>query len=935
MIIHLDFETYSECDLKECGAWVYSRHPSTEVLCMAYAINEGHPVLWTPGMSLPIIALESIINMATYKAWNTFFEYCIWYNTLKWPVIPIQNWDNTQAHAMASALPRALGDCAEVLGLAVDKQKDKRGKYLIQKLCKPYRGRRIQDKALLDELYDYCKQDVVVERTLSAILTPKTSITQTERKLWEVDFKMNIQGLPIDTQLVNAAIDLYHQEFSRLKTRLEKITQLANPNSNKQFLDWLHNQSVFVDNTQATTLKVLLAEDLPEQVKEAITLRLQTAKTPVAKYETIANRTSSDNRLRGFQLYHAATTGRFSSTGVNFQNLPRPTIEDVDDCITLMRNYQHDELRSKHIDIMEVLSSSIRGVIQAPEGKMFYLADYSAIEARVLAWLAGQDDALEIFRTHGKIYEQAAANIYRVELDEVTKPQRTVGKVSCIAEDELVLTSVGLIPIQNVTHKHKVWDGLSWVSCDGAIYKGEKEVITYEGLTATTDHIVFTKQGWEVPFGTCAREQIAIAKTGSGWQAIRLGQDNLTQSYLETSPKKMGFYARFKSLLCRLWGAKIHINVQSFVGQNQRLPDMFTKKKDTKMAVQKSFINEAKMSKSKRSELETLWRTWDRISFFFSARRLLVDSGEFRVTKESGTRSNRQQWSLHTWKSKICKSKSKCTQYPSETTHPSSNRLSNKVSRYKICKQHLEKFIKQAINVRRDSTKVLSEIIKTKRRVWDILNAGPNNRFTVSNLLVHNCLALGYQGGYRAFQKMATIYNVDISDNDAKEIVAKWRRSNHAITGYWELCNNAAIQAIHKPFTTYEANLILFRSDGNQLWAKLPSGRKLTWNKPCVVDGQLGYKGVEPTSGKWVSFTTYGGDIVQSLTQAVARDVMANAMLALDAEGFELRLTVHDEIVVETERPFDEFMKIMNTPPAWAKGLPIKAEGEICTRYKK
>ncbi|WP_440682089.1 DNA polymerase [Cysteiniphilum halobium] len=637
MNIHIDFETYSECDLKKCGAWIYSTHPSTEVLCMAYAIDNEPVQLWLPNEPLPLWVMTSnrlCLQVPEFKihAWNCFFEYCIWHNTLKWRSIPDPRfWDNTQAHAMASSLPRSLGECAEVLTTQSDKQKDKRGARLIQKLCKPYRGKHIQDKTLLNELYDYCRQDVVTERHIASLLHPKTAITPSERELWELDFKMNIEGLPIDTFALDAAIELYHQEFIRLKARLMDITQLENPKSPKQFLAWLHAQGVMVDNTQSTTLKQLLLDNtLSETLQEAIKLRIQIAKTPIAKYEVIAERTSSDNRLRGFQLYHAATTGRFSSTGVNFQNLPRPVVEDVDTCIELIYTRQYDELRAKHADIMEVLSSSIRGMIKAPEGKRFYLADYAAIEARVLAWLSGQENILEIFRTDGKLYEQAAASIYHIDINDVDKAQRTVGKIAT--------------------------------------------------------------------------------------------------------------------------------------------------------------------------------------------------------------------------------------------------------------------------------------------------------------------LALGYAGGYRAFQKMAINYQVDISDEEAQAIVYKWRQANSAITEFWHACNQAAIQAINDPFSTYKVKHILFRSDGKQLWAKLPSGRKLTWNTPTIKDNQIHYKGVDTITGKWTQLTTYGGDIVQSLTQAVARDVMANAMLCLDKQGFNVRLTVHDEIIVEVDpknKTLATFMDIMNQAPAWAKGLPIAAEGELSQRYKK
>ena len=641
MKIHIDFETYSECDLKKCGAWVYSCHPTTEVLCMAYAIGDEAPQLWLPGDRLPEWDMTNIQLSFQYDfrsidlkihAWNSFFEYCIWHNTLKWQPLPIGCWDNTQAHAMALSLPRALGDCGGALGFKRDRVKDNRGKRLIQMLCKPYRGKRVTDKKLLEELYDYCKQDVVAERHIASKLKP---ITAYERKVWELDQRMNIRGLPIDTANIHHAIAIYEKEKARLLRLLKAITNLENPNSRQQFFEWLQDKGIDVDDVQASTLKAL--KNLSGEVQKAVNYRLQLARTPIAKYESILKRTSAYNRLRGFQMYHGASTGRFSSTGVNFQNLPRPVIENIDACIDDFKHEDLNNTRSYCSQVMDALSSCIRGMVKAPEGKRFYIADYAAIEARVLAWLAGQEDVLAVFKTHGKIYEKAAAGIYNSTLDKVTKDQRTVGKVAV--------------------------------------------------------------------------------------------------------------------------------------------------------------------------------------------------------------------------------------------------------------------------------------------------------------------LALGYQGGVKAFQKMANIYQVDIADDIAQNIVKQWREDNTDIVKYWYNCQKAAIKAIQKPSTPQQVNQIEFRYFNQFLFCKLPSGRLIAWHKPQVVDDEIGrqqifFMGRETQTGAWQKQSTYGGKLCENITQAVARDIMANAMLVLDEAGYDIALTVHDEIVVEVakadaSRTLEHFTGIMNQKPKWADDLPIKAEAISCQRYQK
>lgn len=934
--VHIDFETYSECDITKQGAWVYACHPSTEVVCMAYAIGDEAPELWLPGEALPDFLNEHVV----LHAWNSFFEYCIWHNTLKWPAVPISYWDNTQAHAMALSLPRALGECGGALGFNQDKVKDKRGRRLIQVLCKPYRGKRIQDPELLDELYNYCKQDVIAERHIAQKLMP---INPKERKLWEIDQRMNIRGLPIDRANVLHAIAIYEAEKSRLTQRLKSITQLDNPNSRQQFFDWLHAQGVKVANVQASTLEKLT--DVTDSVKAAIDLRMQLARTPVAKYESMLDKLSEDDQLRGFQIYHGASTGRWAHTGVNFQNLPRPVIEDIDACIEDFKHEDPNIISSYGGNIMDALSSCIRGMIKAPKGRQFYIADYAAIEARVLAWLARQEDVLDVFRTHGLIYEQAAAGIYRVPIREVTKPQRAVGKVACIAEDEPVLTDKGLIPIQHVTSGHRVWDGLNWVNCDGAIYKGEKEVITYDGLTATKDHIVFTDDGRQLPFGTCASKQIPLAKTGFGRQTIRLGEGNIPRSNMEATTKKMGFKANVKSLLYRLQNRKTYIYAQSSERQNKRLSKLFTASKSPKMVGQKINGRKATLSESQRCKLVTLWWPRNKVSFSLCFRGLFMGSKKFRFASTHGVGSYRQRRPLQSWKSSMGKQKSEYTQQTNTDAYSRDDRLQNEIPRNKICRQYFKKFLQSWAIFQGNNRSVSPKFVQTKRRVWDILNAGPNNRFTVSDILAHNCLALGYQGGYRAFQQMAKNYRVDITDNEAKAIVSKWRAQNTAIVKFWHDCERAAIKAIQHPGESYPVHRLVFRCFNQFLFCKLPSKRLIAWHRPTLVDDHYGRQKIEfmgrnSMTRRWERMSTYGGMIVENATQAVARDIMANAMLTLDEQSYRIVLTVHDEIVVEVAkadslRTLAHFTKIMNQKPAWADGLPIKAEAIACQRYQK
>jgi DNA polymerase len=423
--ISLDFETYSECDIRSAGAWVYSKDKSTRVLCMAYAIEDEAPQLWLPNQPLPdFINYPSLYEI---HAWNSFFEWVIWTHVLKQPTPPITQWHDTAGLSSAMALPRALGMCGTVLGLSDDQLKSKRGYYLIQKLSIP--NVMNGDKALLREMYDYCLQDVVTERAIAKKLY---KLNATERKVWVLDQKINIRGIKVDRPKIKDAIYVYEKVQDKLKVELIKITKLDNPNSQKQFLGWLLDKGLLIDNVQKATLKSVLESPDKFGTHDAIKLKMSLAKTAPKKYLSIREKIGSGTRLHGNIMYHGATTGRWVSTGVNLQNIARPTL-DAEKCIDLISKRDLSCFGKEGMDPMEALSSGIRGMLIPTQGKKFIVGDYASIEARALAWLAGQKDKLEIFRKDGKIYEHTASKIFRKPVDSITKEERFLGKIAELA----------------------------------------------------------------------------------------------------------------------------------------------------------------------------------------------------------------------------------------------------------------------------------------------------------------------------------------------------------------------------------------------------------------------------------------------------------------------------------------------------------------------
>ena len=425
--VSFDFETYSECDLMKCGAWVYAEHPTTEALCMAYAYDNGAPHLWLPGDPLPDFVTHP--ERYTLHAWNAFFEWCIWTLCLRWPETQHDQWYDTMAKAAAMALPLSLEKCGKALKMPSDLQKDKRGKYLIQRLCSPFRGKRNRDMVLLLEFYEYCKQDVVAERAIGDMLLPLCS---SERALWVKDWEINIRGACIDLDAVNHARVIIDKETETLNTEVADITNgaLLDVAKRDRVMVYCRDEHGFRLTGYAKDYleKILQRDDVPPVVRRLLEIRQQTGKTSNAKYEALSRMTASDRRVHGLLQYHAAGTGRWGGRLFQPQNLPRPSFNDADTAVSLFHFRDPELLRLLFDDPLEALSSSLRGMITPSPGNKFIVSDYNAIEGRVLAWLADEAHTLQDYRDGKDQYKVCATWMFNKPYDAITKDERQAGK---------------------------------------------------------------------------------------------------------------------------------------------------------------------------------------------------------------------------------------------------------------------------------------------------------------------------------------------------------------------------------------------------------------------------------------------------------------------------------------------------------------------------
>lgn len=449
----IDVETYCELDIKNVGAYRYCEHPSFEIMLFAYAYDD-EPVRiidFMNGETLPFEIIEDLENPDVLKtAFNANFERNAiigdgyWTNGIS-DMKPAQ-WDCTMIQALRMGLPGSLDMVGKALNFQEDKQKMKEGKALIQYFCKPCKptkvnGGRIRNLPEHDaekwELFkEYCKQDVEVERSIRKKLS-KYKTTEKEKRLWDLDQEINDRGINLDLVLAQKAIECDEQFKDRLTKEAIELTGLSNPNSPTQLKKWL-SEKVGYEVTSLTkdSIPKLLEAAEDENVKRVLELRQLMAKTSIKKYQAMESARCDDGRVRGLlQFYGANRTGRWAGRLVQVQNLPQNHLPDLDDARQFVRDGKFDEVEFLFDSVPDTLSQLIRTAFIPSECNRFIVADFSAIEARVIAWYATEKWRLDVFKTHGKIYEASASQMFHIPIEEIKKGSdlRQKGKIAELA----------------------------------------------------------------------------------------------------------------------------------------------------------------------------------------------------------------------------------------------------------------------------------------------------------------------------------------------------------------------------------------------------------------------------------------------------------------------------------------------------------------------
>ena len=900
-----DTETFSEVDIGKCGSYRYIEDNSTEVLLLTYAFGD-EPVKCADLASGDPWPEEFL---AAYDDPDTLLiaHNC---SGFEWPLfnrflhpLPPERYFDTMHLAAQCGLPHSLGGAGEAIGLTEEQAKIKDGRALIRYFCTPCKptksnGQRERnlpehDPEKWTRFKEYAVRDVEAMRTIYHHLE-QWMPDAAERRFWALDARINAHGVRIDRKLATNAVLMDAKNKEELTAEAIALTGMENPKSVSQIKSWLYDQ----EGKEFPSLnKKVLADVIPalksEDAKQFMALRTELSKSSTAKYNAMLRSMSpKDDHVRGcFRFYGANRTGRFAGALVQFQNLSKNYDANLDGMRELVKGGHYTALKVLYDGVADPLSQLVRTAIIPEEGHKILVADFSAIEARVTAWFAGEEWKLQAFRDGQDIYCATASQMFHVPVVKhgINGELRQKGKVAelaCIAEGELVLTDRGLVPIQNVTLSHRVWDGREWVAHDGVVYRGEKEVVTYGGLTATPDHMVFIEgSDRPVQFGDAAARGARLLQSGAGGADV-LGvkpPDDLTRresrvyDILNAGPRHRFTVSGVLVHNCGYGGG---VNALKAFGADkmgmtdEEMQDVVDKWRDS------------------NANVAAWWKTMENAAVRAVARQVeTVDKiGGITFSYENGVLFMKL---------------------------PSGRRLAYWGAAYGESRFQ-------------PGRKTLSYMgVNQQTKKWSRVE-------TWGGKLVENCWAAGTlvctNHGWIPIEKVARDDLIWDGFDWVKHDGAVCRGSKRTMSVDGERCTPD-----HKIRTTRGWQYAKDCDGLDRLPVLLPATYVADRGEtPLTVDPTGREEPVYDLLNcgerhQFVILTRKGPLIVHNCVQATARDVLREAMFALDEQGYQVIAHVHDECIVTepitSGRTYEDMAKTMCPDIPWAKGLPLEAAG--------
>ena len=958
MILSIDIETYSDLDIKKVGGYKYAEN--CEVLLFAYAWDDApvQIVDFTAGETLPDDVLFALTdNMVTKCAYNAQFERTVLSHFLHRmdPTAPFQfldpaGWSCTMVHALTLGLPGSLDMASKALRLADDKAKMSVGKQLITYFCKPCKPTKInsgRERNLPEHapekwvlFKEYCVRDVVAEREIRRRLS-NFPVRVEEQLLWELDQCINDRGVSIDAQLVSKAIDFDADFKGRVIAHAKALTGLPNPASGEQLKRWIEQEEGFFPTSiTKDNLPELMTQVQKPEVKEMLKLKQLMSKTSVKKYEAMQRARCDDGRVHGLlQFYGANRTGRWCLTPdhevltldgwVRLDNWGggeiacwNPTTEAISFTRAVPLSFDYD-------GVVHCVESKRINQISTPDHKMPYFGKSGLWESDTIENLAkhrftipitgkrlvdtsADDGSLRVLimtQADGH-YTKEALRFHFKKLRKIERCKNLLRRVGVpfvvqTNSDQTTVISVRRrdMPMWLRTFRNK---RLGWWLLNESADIVFDELVHWDGYRSSTNSMQYTSTVKE------NADVIQALACLSGRTAVMLTKKRPVAEWsttyvvnIWTNPGK-GHDVRIECVSQQHYAGRVYC-AETKTGY-------FLTRRDGKVWITGNsgrLVQVQNLPRNSMTELDDareLLRSGntyaiemiyahplDVLSQLIRTAFVPRDGCRFMVADFSAIEARVIAWlSFERWRMTVfstggdiyCASASKMFGVPVE---------------------------KHGINSH----------LRQKGKIAE--------------------LALGYQGSIGALKAMGAD-RMGLSDEELLEIVNSWRKASPRIKQLWYDVGAKALEAVRDRKTVTLHHGIVFSYRKGILSVRLPSGRKLAYVRPKIeIDPEfdregLTYEGSEQTSGKWTRLRTYGGKLVENIVQAIARDCLAVAMTRLEAEGYQIVMHIHDEVVIECPAnacDLDNVCRIMGRPIDWAPGLILTADGYITDYYKK